>query len=61
MTSAGSMPTFDAVDVPSSTHTHSATYKPAGTVTSTFSGTPGETSVPTNLYDIPDDIVREEY
>lgn len=60
ITSAGSMPTFDSVEVASNTHTHSATYKPAGTVTSTFAGTPGETSVPMDIYEIPDDIVTEE-
>ena len=58
MTSAGSMPTFDSVEVASSTHTHSASYKPAGTVTSTFVGTQGNTSVPTDLYEVPDEIVE---
>jgi hypothetical protein len=52
------MPTFDNVEVASSTHTHSASYKPAGTVTSTFAGTQGSTSVPTKLYEVPDEIVE---
>ena len=58
MTSAGSMPTFDSIEVASSTHTHSASYKPAGTVTSTFTGTQGNTSTPTELYEVPDEIVE---
>ena len=39
ITDVGSLPASEAVSVPSSSHTHTVTHTPAGTVTSTFVGT----------------------